>query len=57
MHFICHTGLIARFRELYGEELAFEGNRTIVIDTSKALPDAALRHCVSMALTYFLKRG
>ena len=55
MHFICHTGLVARFREIYGKELTFEGNRTIVIDTQNTLPEAALRHCVSMALTYFLK--
>ena len=57
MNFICHTGLVARFREIYGQELMFEGNRTIIIDTQNPLPEAALRHCVSMALTYFLKQG
>lgn len=55
MHFICHTGLITRFREIYGRELEFEGSRTIVVDAKNPLPEAALRHCVSMALTYFLK--
>ena len=57
MHFICHTGLVERFREIYGQELTFEGNRTIIIDTQKPMPDAALRHCVSMALTHFLKQS
>ena len=51
MYFICHSGLVARFRELY-PELAFEGNRAILFDTRQALPEAALRHCIAMALTY-----
>ncbi len=53
MHFICHTGLVDRFREQYPNELTFEGNRTIVIDTLNPPPLEALRHCISMALTYF----
>jgi hypothetical protein len=53
IHFICHTGLINRFRVQYPNELTFEGNRTIVIDTQNPPPLEALRHCISMALTYF----
>ena len=55
MHFICHTGLVDRFRELYSDRLTFEGNRTIVIDEYKPLAEQELRHCIAMALTYFLK--
>ncbi len=56
MNFICHTGLVDRFRETYGERLVFEGNRTIIIDPQQPLPKEQLRHCIAMALTYFLKR-
>ncbi len=56
LNFICHTGLVDRFREIYGDRLAFEGNRTIVIDPSRPLPEPELRHCIAMVLTYFMKR-
>lgn len=55
MNFICHTGLVDRFREIYPETLTFEGNRSIVIDPAAALPEQELRHCIAMALSYFLK--
>jgi len=54
MFFICHTDLIASFRELY-PELSYEGNRAILLDVRGRLPEDALRHCVSLALTYKLK--
>lgn len=56
VNFICHTGLIERFRELYAQALVFEGNRTIVIDPAKPLPEHELRHCFGMALTYHLSK-
>jgi Domain of unknown function (DU1801) len=56
VNFICHTGLVGRFREIYGEKLEFEGNRTIVIDTGKPFPEQELRHCIAMALTYHLAK-
>jgi hypothetical protein len=56
MNFICHTGLVGKFREIYGEKLEFEGNRTIIIDPAKPLPTEELRHCVGMALTYHLAK-
>jgi hypothetical protein len=54
MNFICHTGLVAKFRELYPHTLDFEGNRTIIIDPAAPLPWQELRHCVALALTYHL---
>ncbi len=55
MNFICHTGLVDRFREIYRQELVFEGNRTIVIDPALPLPETQLRHCIAIALSYFVK--
>jgi hypothetical protein len=51
MYFICTTDLIATFRDLY-PDLSYEGNRAILLDVRKKLPEDALRHCVSLALTY-----
>ena len=56
LQFICHTGLLEEFRELY-PKLEFEGKRGIVIDDSKPLPQEELRHCIGMALTYFVRRS
>jgi hypothetical protein len=53
--FHCQTNLVETFRELY-PELRYSGNRAILLDAAKALPDAELRHCVALALTYHLAR-
>ena len=55
LYFICHTDLIARFRELY-PDLAYEGNRAILLNVRDKLPEDALRHCISLALTYRKRR-
>jgi Domain of unknown function (DU1801) len=54
LHFICHTGLLDEFRELY-PHLEFEGKRGIIVDLAKPLPTEELRHCIGLALTYFIK--
>ncbi len=51
LYFICHTGLVATFRELY-PALAYEGGRAILLDARKSIPEDALRHCISLALSY-----
>jgi hypothetical protein len=51
MYFICHTDLIAAFRELY-PELDYDGNRAILLGAREKIPEDALRHCISLALTY-----
>jgi len=54
----CQTSLIESFRERYSDELTYGGNRSIILDASAPLPEAALRHCISLALTYHRrKRG
>ncbi len=52
IYFICTTPLVETFKELYGEQLNFEDNRAIVFSESDALPVDALKHCISIALTY-----
>ena len=54
--FICHTGLVDRFREIYPDELSYEGNRAIVVRNETDLDDPALAHCIAMALTYKLDK-
>lgn len=56
MYFICTSGLIEDFKELYKDKLKFVGNRSIVFSVGDRLPEAALRHCVSLALTYHLRK-
>lgn len=54
--FICHTGLVDEFRDLYGETLAFEGNRAIVLPAGASVDEAAIRHCIALALTYHWRK-
>ena len=56
MYFICTSGLIEDFKELYNDEMKFVGNRSIVFGVEDRLPEAALRHCISLALTYHLRK-
>jgi hypothetical protein len=53
VYFHCQTNLVETFRELY-PELRFGGNRSILLDAQGKMPEAALRHCVALALTYHL---
>ena len=55
IYFICTTGLIDDFKELYPKLFKFEGNRAIVFDVAHNLPVDELRHCISLALTYHLR--
>jgi hypothetical protein len=54
--FHCQTDLVETFRELYPTELSYGGNRCILLDAKKDVPEAALRHCVALALTYHLNK-
>ena len=52
LYFNCNSSLVGTFKELYGEEITFEGNRAIVFRETDELPVDALKHCVSLALRY-----
>lgn len=56
VNFICHTGLVDRFREAYAGQMEFVGNRSIIIDPAAPIPLKELQHCIAMALTYFKNR-
>jgi hypothetical protein len=49
--FHCQTNLVETFRELH-PELRYSGNRAILLDARAKLPEASLRHCIALALTY-----
>jgi len=53
VYFHCQTNLVETFRELY-PELRYGGNRCILLKAEEKVPEAALRHCVALALTYHL---
>ena len=53
VYFHCQTNLVQTFRELY-PKLRYGGNRSILLSAGESLPEAELRHCVALALTYHL---
>jgi Domain of unknown function (DU1801) len=57
LYFPCTTTLADTYRTLYGDALKIEGARAIVFGLRDKLPEAALRHCIALALTYHLKRA
>lgn len=57
LFFNCQTKLVDTFRELYGEQLHFQGNRAIVLCLSTSLPKATIKSCLMLALTYKQRKG
>jgi len=53
----CQTDLIERYRQLYQDILAFDGNRAVVFDVKEPLPVDVIKHCIAMALTYHLRKS
>ena len=50
--FHCQTSLIETFKEVYPHEFRFEGNRAILFNENDPIPVEALKHCISLSLTY-----
>jgi hypothetical protein len=60
VYFHCQTDLVTTFRGLSPREFSYGGNRSILFGAVDRIPEAALRHCLALALTYHLnkrKRG
>ncbi|PAS27237.1 hypothetical protein CGT72_18415 [Vibrio cholerae] len=57
LFFNCQTKLVDTFRELYGDELVFQGNRAIVLTLSKPLPETVIKSCLELALTYHQRKN
>ncbi len=55
MYVHCQTNLIEQYRLRHGDVLEFEGNRAVLLDVERPLPEGALRDCVRLALTYHQK--
>lgn len=52
MYFHCKTKLVDTFKELYSDQLKFEGNRAIIFSANQEMPVNELRHCISLSLNY-----
>jgi hypothetical protein len=57
IYFKCQTSLVATFKELYKNEFRYEGNRAILFNVNDKIPVSELRHCIAMALTYYLNKN
>lgn len=56
MYFHCQTTLVDSFKEMYRSKFEFVGNRSIVFGKDDKIPIKELSHCISMALTYYLRK-
>ena len=52
MYFKCTSKLVPTFKMIHGDQFKFEGNRAIVFKLDDEIPVPALKHCISLALTY-----
>ena len=52
IYFNCMSKLVPTFKMVYNDLFLFEGNRAIVFQMNDKLPEAELKKCVSVGLTY-----
>jgi hypothetical protein len=48
----CKTSLVESYKHLYPDSFRYEGQRALLFSTRAPPPEAALRHCIALALTY-----
>ncbi len=56
LYFHCQTSLVDTFKVLYSEYFNFSGNRAILFNEHDVLPLDALQHCITLSLTYHLRK-
>ncbi len=56
IYFNCQTKLIDTFKQLYPNQLTFEGNRAIVLLAKNKIPKKILKHCLFLSLTYHKRK-
>jgi len=56
IYFNCNTQLLENFREVFGDDFNYEGNRAIVFTLDEDLNQAGLKQCISVALTYHKRK-
>ena len=54
LFFNCKTKLVETFRELYKDQLQFEGKRAIVLHIGEEPPKEIIKNCISLTLRYKL---
>ncbi len=52
LYFKCTSQLVPTFKTIYKDQFQFEGKRAIVFKLNDKIPEAELKHCISLALTY-----
>ncbi len=52
----CQSGLIDEFRNRYPKQMTYVDQRSIVFALGQPMPVAELKHCISLALTYHLRK-
>lgn len=52
IYFQCQTSLVETFRELYSDQLRFDGNRAILFNSDESIPEEVVGHCISLSLNY-----
>jgi hypothetical protein len=55
IYFHCRSGLVEQFRRIYPDTFRYEGKRAILFDRGERVPMRALRHCIGLALTHYLR--
>ena len=56
LYFNCNTRLVDTFKERYGNEFKFEGNRAIVFNKNDELQIDEIKHCILLSLTYHSRK-
>jgi hypothetical protein len=56
IYFNCQTSLIETFRTIFSDDFTYEGNRALVFEIDKPIPQRALRFCIAASLTYHLAK-
>lgn len=56
LYFICTSNLMDAFKQHYSDVLPLTGKRTIELPSDFDLPEAPLRHCIALALTYHIRK-
>ena len=56
MFFHCQTDLVDTFKEQFRNKFVYEDNRALLFRVGDALPRQELELCISLALTYHLRK-
>lgn len=52
LYFKCTSKLVTTFKEVFAENLNYDGNRAIILKVNESIPKKELKHCIKAALTY-----